>query len=355
MPHPTLGSNYHGFRMNGRGSPSPRWPRFGNGGGNLAAGLGAALEDREQDAPALEGTELASGRKTKDDAEVKGGKGNTDTLDSDATFAGGGSSEPIQLASGWGPDRPTAKTRQRAVEPFGVTYGPVYAHRLKDADARRVWDMKYVPTGDERGRGPSSFFEYAAGFAPRWSSSMFCVPDVFALDEHRLIVSLLGDVKLYVMSPAPGRDGPTLVAAHAGRVYDFDYQLAALLHDCGVRFAQQDVGDWMRLLSLVRKWRDFQSNDGLMMLYEQDAGLGSAQVIPALRFDSVRIVETPRGPEAQLFLESGGDHRMEEFPVWSDTNAEGDSVYYPNTGNGLPEEGSLDDGPAIQIVGGAGE
>ena len=87
MLHPHLGWDYFGYLMNGHGAPPPPRPQPDNGGRNLAAGLGAALEDRRQDDPALAGTELASGRRAKDDAEAKGGKGKADTLDSVSALA----------------------------------------------------------------------------------------------------------------------------------------------------------------------------------------------------------------------------------------------------------------------------
>jgi|GEM_PF-2101617 len=111
-PQPQEGWGYHGFLMDWHGAPPPPRPQPGNGGRNLAAGLGAALEGREQDDPVLAGTELASGRRANDDVEAKESKPNVDTLDTGSAHL----STPVDTGHAVAPtasdsvgDVPTAK------------------------------------------------------------------------------------------------------------------------------------------------------------------------------------------------------------------------------------------------------
>jgi Tol biopolymer transport system component len=117
MLHPNLGWDYFGFLMNGHGFPSFGGPQPSFGGGSPVAGPVTKSEGQGQKDPDLTGTELASGRKAKEDAEGKEGKSNADTLNSGLAHPRGpGDAE--HDAGVTGPDSVNARRTGKDAEAF---------------------------------------------------------------------------------------------------------------------------------------------------------------------------------------------------------------------------------------------
>ncbi len=235
---------------------------------------------------------------------------------------------------------------RRQSEPFGITYGPVTAHKLKDADAKRIWDMKYVETISGRKKGYRSYLTWLIKEGS-WSRRSY-VPAVFAIEHHGLVAGLLGNTEMYIMERPSfvGGPFPEVVAVSGGRVYD-EWQFGILLRDFGMRFGPEDVKDWARLLafrsicrdSFLRMnsiWEDGpDDNYTRLWLHVKDSTLPTPEV-PVLKFDSVRVLGRAPGKDAwgpldvQVFVKSGGVEDLIVIKMEAWERESGDTVCFPS-------------------------
>ena len=183
--------------------------------------------------------------------------------------------EGIQLASGWGPMRPTAKPRPKAAVPFGETYDSVFVHEMDAPAAERIFELPITPTGDARDRGQRTmtYLQYLAD-----GSGTSFAGEAWLLAPHPLLADFLGDVDFVVTEL--GGDFPGLCAVRKGKIYEVPRQFNILLHDCGWDFSARDIPDWARILTVL------DVAEGRM---RQSTQYGFRPIIPAMSFQSVAV------------------------------------------------------------------
>ena len=262
-----------------------------------------------------------------------------------------GNLDGAQVASGWGPARPTVRTSHRISVPSGVTYDSLFLRELDKAETGRLLNLQSVPSGldTERDARPMSYLRY---LKPRTLEGYRTL--AWALPPHPFLAQLMVDVRFYVTGPSQGAY-PVLCAVRNGRIYGMPRQFCYLLKDCGWDFTAQDVPDWARVLALI----DVIDRTTLVR-WESGVAHARRPSVPSVSFQSVAVESA--GFEAGnviVRMTVDGTPTETQFPIWIPGWEPGKNMYksgrryYPSRSDiDLLSDFCTDGFPVISIAGG---
>jgi len=239
-----------------------------------------------------------------------------------------GSLNGAQVASGWGPMRPTAKPKATQVIPFNVTYEPVRLKVAARTDADRLFSSLTVYSkGSKRVTSLRRQLHLEMNLERSMPGER-----VLVLEPHPMLAQLLSGVEFFVPDEAMMPRIGQLLAARDGKAYELPRQFNYLLRDCGWKFTADEIPNWARLLCIIR----IAGRDGLVILPDLESD-SSAPFIPRISFQSV-AVETIGVRERAVLVRFVVDGKADEMqlPIWTPRWGKprgwrGDTLhYYPN-------------------------